>query len=197
MFSDPSGGVTRWAVLALACALAAGCSLSREVSKSPRTAVEQLLLTQAVDRSLRNLSLPIPDGHTVVLESAALTGDQEFVQKVIADRLNRQGFRLPKNPGEATYRVRVTIEALGTEQGISFVGMPPVQSVLIPFALPELALYKNAHQKAVARMSVDLYDAASGRLISTSPWYEATTFYNQYTVLLFFSFERTDLILPD
>ena len=43
--------------------------------------------------------------------------------------------------------------------------MPSVQSVLIPFSLPELTLYNAQVQSVYMRYSIDLYDAASGRLI--------------------------------
>ena len=38
----------------------AGCALQQEISRTPRTAVEQLLLTGAVDQALTNLTLTLP-----------------------------------------------------------------------------------------------------------------------------------------
>ncbi len=185
------------ATWALVGAVLAGCSLSHDVSKTPRTGIEQLLLTQALERSLVPLSLPLPDGATVRVETAAITGDEGLVQKVIEDRLARLGYRVPRKPEDATYRIRAVIQAFGTDQGISFMGMPPVQSVLLPFSLPELALYKNVHQKAMVRLALDVHRAETGQYITTSPWYQGTTFNNQYTLFLVFGFNRTDLALPD
>lgn len=175
--------------------LLAGCSVTREYSKSPRTSVEQLLLSQALERSLREVALPIPDGVPVLVETTTLTADQRFLEQVVSDRLARSGMLLTK-PEEAVYRVRVVTQSFGTEQGTSFFGMPPVQSVLLPFALPELALYKHVHQEGAVRMMLDVFEIATGRLISSSPWYGATTYHDQYTILLFFSFSKTDLRLP-
>lgn len=97
--------LTLWGGILL---LLAGCSVTREVSKSPRTAVEQLLLSQAVERSLKDLTLPIPDGAAVVVEAATLTADHRFVEQVVADRLGKLGLRVTK-PEEAVYRVRVIV----------------------------------------------------------------------------------------
>lgn len=183
------------AILATVAAVA-GCSTKQDTSKTPRTGVEQLLLTQAAERSLIPLSLPLPYGATVMVDPVALSGDGAFVQKLIEDRLARLGFRIPKKPEDATYRARVVIQSLGTDQGETFFGMPPVTSVLLPFALPELALYKNVHQKAMIRLSLDVHRVETGEHITTSPWYEATTFSNWYTWLLVFKSHRTDLVLP-
>ncbi|MGQ0811705.1 MAG: hypothetical protein ACT4OO_10845, partial [Nitrospiraceae bacterium] len=93
----------------------------------------------------------------------------------------------------APYLVRVMVQARGTNQGITFFGMPPVQSVIIPFALPALTLYELRNQQGYARISLDIFDAASGRFIRSTPWKIGTTFYNQYTYLFFFFTRTTDL----
>jgi hypothetical protein len=74
--------------------------------------------------------------------------------------------------------------------------MPSMQSVIGSFAFPELTVYKAHVQSGYMRNSIDLYDAASGRLIRSTPWYERSSFYNQYTFLFIFKHNSTDLILP-
>jgi hypothetical protein len=201
MFGDRRGGVRGWPALVVACGLLAqvtACSLTRDVSKTARTGIEQLLLTQALERSLVTLSLPLPDGAPVKVDAASLTGgDEDLVKKLIEDRLARLGYRLPEKPEDAIYRVRVVVQAFGTEQGTTFFGMPPVQSVLLPFSLPELALYKNVRQRAVVRLSLDVHRIQTGQYITTSPWYEGTTYNNEYTFLLIFSANRNDLMEPE
>jgi hypothetical protein len=77
----------------------------------------------------------------------------------------------------------VLVQSLGTVQGETFFGMPSVQSVLIPFSLPELTRYKAQVQSGYMRYSIDLYDAARGRLIRSTPWYAGSSYYNQYTLI--------------
>jgi hypothetical protein len=99
-------------------------------------------------------------------------------------------------PEEAVYRVRVIVQGFGTEQGIGFFGMPPVQSVLLPFALPEIALYKHVHQDALVLLSLDTFEIASGWLVNSSPSYAASTYHDQYIILFVMNFSTTDLDLP-
>ena len=49
--------------------LVGGCSLEQELSRTPRTAVEQVLLTQAVTRALNNLTVQLPAGVNVELDA--------------------------------------------------------------------------------------------------------------------------------
>jgi hypothetical protein len=196
--------------------------MSREPSKTPRTAIEQFLLSQAVSRSLADLSLPVAPGATVAVEVAGFGTDRYlvgteigatktpttasrptlvygsspdlgFVRDLIAGRLGELGLLIREPGQEATYRVRVLVHGFGTEQGETFFGMPPVQSVLLPFSLPELTLYKAQDQEAHIRYSVDVFDARSGRLVASTPWYRGSSYYRLYTVLLFIVFSRTDL----
>lgn len=202
-----------------------GCALPREPTRTSRTAIEQLLLSQSITRSVKHLSVPLPSGQPVVVDLAGFPQDRSILQapfstpqiattgrpadlpvirheasdlpvvlgKVEA-RLGELGLPVRTRREEARYLLRVVVEALGTEQGETFFGMPPVQSVLIPFALPQLTLYEEQRQQAYARFTMDVYDARTGELIRSTPWYEGSAYYNQYTVFFFFSFKGTDLV---
>lgn len=154
--------------LLLTVLLLSGCALTQELSRTPRTAVEQLLLTQAVERSLQELALPLPAHESVVVEATGLQTDRahmhkiedeigvidgpswdlSFVRDTVAARLGELGYHIRKRDEEAGYLVRIIVQALGTTQGKTFFGMPPIQSVLLPFALPELTFYKEQDQTA-------------------------------------------------
>jgi hypothetical protein len=120
--------------------------------------------------------------------------DLPVVQSKIEARLGEFGLPLRTRREEARYLLRVVVEALGTEQGETFFGMPPVQSVLIPFALPQITLYEAQRQQAYARFTLDIFDARTGELIRSTPWYEGAAYYNQYTVFFFISFRGSDLV---
>lgn len=193
-----------------------GCALQQEISRTPRTAVEQLLLGQALERALDKLSLPIPEGASLMVEASGLQTDRahlqminqergvvgnlawdlSFVRDVAAARLGEMGYHIRTHASEATYLVRVMVQSLGTDQGLTFFGMPSIQSVLIPFALPELTVYRKQNQLAYARVKLDIFDIATGRLIRSTPWWVGETFYNQYTILFFIFFRTTDLTDP-
>ena len=92
-----------------------------------------------------------------------------FVRDTVAVALGRMGYRIRKRDDHPAYLVRVAIEALGTMQGLTFVGMPPIQSVVVPFALPELTLYKLQAQSGYARFHLDVFDNLTGAYKGSSP----------------------------
>ncbi len=163
------------------------------------TAIEQFLKTQAVEQSLHAkdaTTLPLPKGATVKLKTTGLTIEQRFLIGAVSQWLGEQGFRLPPENQEATYKIQILVQSLGTEQSQSFFGMPPVQSVLLPFALPEIAIYKAHYQLGFTRFRLDIFETTSGQFIRSTPWLQASTFYNEYTLLFFIDFHRTNLVGP-
>ena len=189
-------------VCGLLILLVSGCAFSRPPSQTVRTATEQLLLSQAIERSLHDLSLPLAEGSTVMIETvgfavpptAFIPADMNYARDTVAGRLGRLGFRIhPKNE-EPQYIVRVLVQSLGTVQGETFIGIPSV--AVLGFALPELTLYKAQFQSGYMRYSIDVFESATGRFIRSTPWDTGSSYYDQYTVLFLFRYNTTDLILP-
>ncbi|MGE3977782.1 MAG: hypothetical protein AB7F94_09355 [Nitrospira sp.] len=199
--------------LSILTASVTGCSLQQEVSRTPRTAVEQVLLTQAVEQALVNLSVQLPEGVNVDVDVTGLESDRSrlgmanvdlgtinrpsrdtlYIRDAVAAELGRQGYRVSARGAESPYLVRVMAESFGTMQASVFVGMPPVQSVLIPFSLPELTLYRNQSQSGYVRLHVDVYDNRTGEFLGSTPKLVGRAYFNQYTVLLLATWHRTDV----
>jgi hypothetical protein len=193
-----------------------GCSLTQEFSRTPRTAVEQLLLTAAIEHALHNLTIFLPEQTSLRVDVTGLQTDRAHFNMVgdergvlhgpsldlllirdsIATGLARLGYRIDPLDSEPAYQARVVVESFGTTQGLTFFGMPPVQSVLIPFSLPALVLYSAEGQKGYARLHVDYFEYQSGKLVGSSPTIIGRTYYNQYTLLFFFTWQTTDLSAP-
>lgn len=203
-------------VLSILTALITGCALEQEMSRTPRTAVEQVLLTQAVEQALENLSVRLPEGVNVDVDATGLESgrsrlrmtnadlgaidrpsrDIVYIRDVVAAELGRRGYRVSAQDTDSPYLVRVMAESFGTMQDTIFVGMPPVQSVLIPFSLPELTLYKNQSQSGYARLHLDIYDNRTGEFLGSTPKLVGRSFYNQYTLLIFVTWNQTDVTAP-
>ncbi len=203
-------------VLAILSASVLGCAIEQEVSRTPRTAVEQVLLTQAVEQALVNLSVRLPEGVNVDVDATGLESDRSrlrmtnadlgaidrpsrdifYIRDVVAAELGRRGFRVSARDTESPYLIRVMAESFGTIQGTVFVGMPPIQSVLIPFSLPELTLYKQQSQSGYARLHLDVYDNRTGEFLGSTPKLVGRAYYNQYTVLILVTWNRTDVTAP-
>ncbi|MDK2744259.1 MAG: hypothetical protein NDI90_15235 [Nitrospira sp. BO4] len=201
--------------LCVLTALVTGCALEQEVSRTSRTAVEQVLLTQAVEQALKNLTIRLPEGVHVDVDATGLDSapsrprmtngeggvidrpsrDVLYIRDAVAAELGRQGYRISARD-IAPYTVHVMAESFGTMQGMTFVGMPPVQSVLIPFSLPELTIYKNQSQSGYVRLHMDVVDNRTGEFLGTTAKLVGRAFYNQYTVLIFANWHRTDVTAP-
>lgn len=193
-----------------------GCALEQEMSRTPRTAVEQVVLTQAVEQALVNLKIQLPEAVNVDVDATGLESDRSrlrmtnadlgaidrpsrdilYIRDLVAAELGRRGYRVSARDTESPYLVRVMAESFGTIQGTIFIGMPPVQSVLIPFSLPELTLYKQQNQSGYARMHLDVYDNRTGEFLGSSPKLVGRAYYNQYTVLILITWNRTDVTAP-
>ena len=206
--------------------LLASCTIPREITKTARSAIEQLLLAEALNRSLLDVTLPVSVDESLYMEvtglqlgylsplvpltSVAASGetstiatstsayfspanDLAFVKDVVAAHLGVLGYRVAKREEDASYRVRVVVQSFGTSQSTSFFGMPPIQSVLIPFSLPQLTVYQNLAQDGYVRYGVEVIERSTGRLFYSTPWHSHRTFHDQYTVLFFFTWRVTDL----
>jgi hypothetical protein len=212
-----------WASIA---ALLASCTVPREITRTARSAIEQLLLSEALNRSLLDVALPLSTDQPLYMEVTGLqlgyvsplvsipsvvasgetntttapsngyflpAGDLAFVRDAVGTHLGVLGYRISRREDDASYLVRVVVQSFGTNQSISFFGMPPVQSVLIPFSLPQLTIYQNLAQDGYVRYGVEVIERATGRLLYATPWHSYRTYHDQYTILFFFSFRVTDL----
>ena len=182
-----------WFLSVLMCGLSlSGCS-TYESTKTPRTPTEQLLLTQSLQRTFVDAVLPIPREQSVAVETVGLTADQALVTAFVEKWLNREGLNVPKD-GKESLLARVTLDAFGTLQDLTFFGIPQISSLVI--TIPEIAFYKVQKQLGMARLSIDFIEKKTGRLVRSTPLYEGDAYYNKYTVLVFVNFSDTDLLPP-
>ena len=185
--------------LSLLIGFLSACSTTQKVTNSARSATEQLLISEAITRSLPkqiDLPLPMPKGAIVKLDVTGLTPDKDMAKGIVAGWLGFLGYTVQDGPENATHRVNLVIDSLGSEVGNTFFGIPPIQASLIPISLPELALFKADLQSGYVRFHLDVFDMPSGRFIASSSPFIADTFYNAYTVLFLISFNKTDLTSP-
>jgi hypothetical protein len=114
--------------------------------KSP---LEQLLISQAIERSAAKATLGLPEGTSVVLDNSGLSEDHRFVADAVEGWLGRQGLAIREEGDEAQYRLRMIVQSVGNDQDIDFFGMLATKSMWIPVALPEIALYKKVRDGAL------------------------------------------------
>ncbi len=138
----------------LAGLMAAGCS-SRTFSSTPRTAIEMLLLSTAVDRTMDRLTMPELAGEKVYIDFANLTSyDVEYVKVALRTQTARQGATLVASPEAATLVMEVASGGHAMEYKSSLIGLPqlPVPKAEVP--LPEMPLYRKIEQTAIMKLLV-------------------------------------------
>ena len=179
-----------------------GCSTTHRTTQSTKTAVEQLLISESVIRSLpikSDMRLPIPQGSKVILNTSGLTTDQtllHLLQEVLTGWLGQQGHLIQKDKKDATYRIDVIVGAMGTEKDGTFIGLPAISSQIIPFSLPELAIYKSENQTGYVKFNMNIFEMLTGKFVGSTSTFLAESYLNNYTVLLIISFTSTNLTSP-
>jgi hypothetical protein len=187
--------------LALLCAfLVAGCTTARDTAP-PRTATEQLLISTAADRAAAQLSVGIPPGTKVFIDNRYFQGyDDGYAEAAIRTQMLKNGLELVDDRNQAQAVVMVSAGALSTDTKSMLIGIPALQFPFYPIGnsiqVPEIALFKTAEQKGVAKFVATGYDAKTGKLISTTDPRYGFSHNTNHIVLLFFSWSTGDLIPP-
>lgn len=159
--------------LVLACVLA-GCGTTRW-SDTKRTATEQLLLSDAVERAISKIDVRMFDGQTIYLDTKYLqeVTDKEYVISTLRQHLLANGCVLKEKRDDAEIIIEARAGAVGTNRhdllwGVPSMNLPTVTSptgAAVPNSIPEIALAKRTDQQAVAKIAVFAYERATGREI--------------------------------
>jgi hypothetical protein len=187
-----------WCVLA---AFLAGCTTQRS-TQPVRTATEQLLISAAADRAASQLSLDVPAGTRVFVDPQYFQGyDNGYALAAIRTQFLKAGLTLVDERTQADAIVMIAAGALSTDEKSLLIGIPQLQFPFLPVGnlvnVPEIALFKSAQEKGVAKFVATGYDAKTGKLIATTDPQFGFSHQTNDTVLLFFSWSSGDLIPPN
>ena len=188
-------------VVALFCVLsAAGCTTARDTAP-PRTATEQLLISTAADRAAAQLSVGIPSGTRVYIDTRYFQGyDNGYAEAAIRTQMLKSGLALVDDRDKAEAVLMVSAGALSTDTKSMLIGIPALTFPFYPVGnsiqVPEIALLKTSEQKGVAKFVATGYDAKTGKLIATTDARYGFAHNTNHIVMLFFSWATGDLIPP-
>ena len=151
-------------VLCLAFALS-GCG-EKTVTLTARSATEQLLLSAAADRAIDQAGTFRVSGKKTFLDTSAIdTVDKTYVIAQWQAALSRHGAILQKKAEGADLAVAPRAGALAMDRSSWLLGLPEM-TLPIPLAgdirTPELALFKLATYRAVAKFAALGTDPADG-----------------------------------
>lgn len=144
-----------------------GCGTTR-TSDTPRTATEQLLLSQAVDRVLDVMDFSPLAGKDVFVDPAYLEAvDKNYVLSSVREHVFAAGARIKDKAENAEIVVEVRSGALGTDRYERFVGVPQLTLLPppLPPAIPETPFLKRLNQQGVAKLAIYAYARRTGELV--------------------------------
>lgn len=150
--------------------LTAGCGTTR-LTDTARTATEQLLLSDAIDRAVSNFDLRALAGKQVYFETSYLkaTVDADYLISALRQHALASGCILKAKREEADYVVEVRSGAMGTDRHDVLFGIPATNMPANAFTggmaaqVPELPLLKRTDQRAVAKIALFAYNRETGR----------------------------------
>lgn len=185
-----------------------GCATIR-VTDPPRTATEQFLMSQAISSALEQLNLAGLRDRKVWLETGYFTGaeqvivngeirqrlfttpEQAFAAAELRERLLVAGARLVQEKKEAEIIVEMRSGGIGIDRLENLIGLPALalgsaltgtSAANIPFATPELAIYKNTRQRGFASISIVAFRANTGELLTSSGPYIGRTIRDDFWI---------------
>lgn len=184
------------ALLCLAV-LFTGCS-TPEMTNTKRSAVETLILSDSVDKSLRRADLRRFAFKKAFINPANLAvEDKPYVLGRLAEHLGYQGMSLVDDKKDADFIVDVYCGTLATDHDKFMIGIPSI-AVPIPFSgtfqLPEVPFYRNISQKAFCKMRLSVWSAEKPRVLYGTRYLFAVTYFNRYSVFGI-AFNRTNVPL--
>jgi hypothetical protein len=153
-----------------ACVLAyAGCGTTRSTDTS-RTATEQLLISDAIDRAVQTVNLQTLAGQSVYLDDSRLGDvvDRNYLISTLRQHLLASGCSLRAERDQADYIVEARAGAIGTDRNDLLFGVPsmnvpqifPMQPVAA--AIPEVPVAKRRDQRGIAKIAVFAYHRETG-----------------------------------
>lgn len=141
-----------------------GCTSAR-TTNTARTAREQLLISNAVDRSLAKIDFAPFQGSKIYVEEKYLDCvDKGYIIGSVRHRAMVNGASLVAKAEEADIVLEIRSGVVGTDTADSFVGTP---EIVLPgmLTLPEVRLISRNNQSAMAKIGLVAYDAKSHQLL--------------------------------
>jgi len=149
-----------------------GCGTTKWTDTG-RSATEQLLISDAMDRAVSRLDFRALAGKEVWLDTKPLqqATDSAYLISTLRQHMLASGCILKEKETDATYVVEVRTGAIGTDHhelvyGVPRVDIPaliPVSGVGVPSNIPEIKLVTRTDQRAVVKLAVFAYNRESGR----------------------------------
>jgi len=159
-----------WPIILVCAVMSPGCGTTKWTD-TKRTATEQLLISDAMDRAVSRLDFRAVAGKKVFLDATYIKGalDANYLISSLRQHMLASGCKVMDRRDAADYIVEVRAGVVGTDRRELLLGVPatkipdmiPVPGV--PSSVPEMPLAKKTEQRAVAKIAAFAYNCHTGR----------------------------------
>lgn len=157
------------AFAALASCTLLGCGTTR-TSNTARTATEQLLISDAVDRTVQQINFKVLAGEAVFFDTSQMGDvvDKGYVISCMRQHLLASGCVMKDKRDDATFVIEPRVGVVGTDSHDLMFGIPAfsvpqvVPGTPLPSSVPEIAFAKRRDQRGVAKIAVFAYRRETG-----------------------------------
>lgn len=182
--------------------LAVGC-IDPRITNTGRSAVEQNLISQAVERAVDTMSFSAYAGKNAVVDISKLAPqcDKDYVSAVIDTHLALSGIKVVEKADDAQIKIRFACGVLATDNTTLNIGTPaipvPLPNTNINFGIPEMSIFKRVARTGSCRMSALIYDVKTGKLLDAYRGVQSRTFYNYWIAFMIFPYVLRDVDVAD
>jgi hypothetical protein len=162
----------------------------------PRSATQQVLATQAIVRALDQFEFPDISGKKVLVHVGAPGDavDTEFLRTAVQLEVFEEHAKVVVAPEKADFVLGVLVGSMGLNIRGRFLGIKGTTGGgVVPFTIPELALFQRTRTSGFARAEFALVDLETGEIIKRSDPVEGHSEGESTTVLMVFSWDETDI----
>lgn len=191
-----------WTMVPMLAMLAVGC-IDPRITNTGRSAVEQNLISHAVERTVDNMSFTAFAGKKAVLDCAKLSPqcDKDYVLGVLETHLALSGVKVVEKPEDAQVRIRFYCGVLATDNTEFNIGTPaipiPVPDTGISFGIPPLSIFKRVTRTGACRMTAVVSDVKSGDLLCAYRGVRSRTFFNHWVLFMCIPYVTRDVDIAD
>lgn len=175
----------------------AGCSVAPRITDTSRTAVEELLISEAVDRAVSKMSFRSLRGRKVFVDDSKFNSiDKGYVTTAFRASILESGASLIEDKSRADVIVEIRCGALAIDRGQLFFGFPEIPLLTGAsgtLLFPEVALYKLVTQRGISKLGAVAYDRQTGKLIFNEGPYDGQSYYKRRTLLILIYWATTNI----
>ena len=162
---------TLWLFFCFALLSVAGGCGTAKMSNTSRTATEQLLISDAMDRAVNQIDFSAVAGKDVFLDTTPIAGltDAKYFTSLLRQHALASGCRVKDDKTKAKIIIEVRAGSVGTDNhdtmfGISEMTIPSIMGMTAT-TVPEVAVAKKTMQKAVIKVGVFAYSVETNQPI--------------------------------